>query len=61
MYNKIMKYKVTGNTYAIKDQLKNAGAAWVPDGKYWLVPEGMRWLLDKLAWRYSIEVSEVQA
>jgi hypothetical protein len=33
------KIVLTGNTYPVKDQLKELGGKWDPDQKAWLVPE----------------------
>jgi hypothetical protein len=30
---------ITGNTYAVKDQLKALGAKWSPDEKAWMISE----------------------
>lgn len=34
-----MKYRITGNTYKIKDNLKAYGCTWEPDNKAWITPE----------------------
>lgn len=39
---------VTGNTYPVKDKLKELGAKWDKDNKQWLVPEDKKAEAEKL-------------
>ena len=33
-----MRYKITGETYPIKDTLKSCGCTWDPNQKLWITP-----------------------